>query len=662
MTSQRQHSIQKVLIANRGEIACRIMKTCESLGIQTVAIHSPTDASARFVKQANEAVQLKSDLPHESYLDVKQILDIATKTGADAIHPGYGFLAENAVFSQACAEVDIIFIGPDARAIDAMGDKRRAKELMKQHDVPTIPGYEGDDQSVDFLAAQAEKIGLPVLVKASAGGGGKGMRIVHEARELQAAIASAQAEAKAAFGDEQLIIERYFDKSRHIEVQIIADQHNNTYHLFERDCSTQRRFQKIIEEAPAPNISAALRKQLHTAAIKAAQAVNYTNAGTVEFLVAGENCYFLEMNTRLQVEHPVTEAITGLDLVALQIHVAEGKALPIRQQDIECSGHAIQARLYAEDPLSDFRPAAGAVLEYRVPEATFLREDTALNPVDYVSPLYDPMISKLIVHADDRQSAIRQLRSALLQTSLIGITSNRQFVEHILKTQAFQESSLHTRWIALNTESWKPQLTPSQEVLQQAASIAAVFRIQKRADKRTKLKNLSIGWRNNPSQHHKEEFLFAEEKITIEYAASSSTGLTIYNPTELKIHNIQVEGSNISFIQNGIKKQAVVIETNDTIFLQYKSFDIQFALVDRHPQGDVTQEASGDVRAPLPGRIESISIQVGDSVHVGDALLSINSMKMSNTIFAAVDGTVQDVFIALDDQVEANARLVLIEE
>ncbi len=661
MTSKGQNSIEKLLIANRGEIARRIISTCKKLGIETIAIFSPADSAARYVEEADQAIALKSNKSDESYLDIEQIIALAQRVQADAIHPGYGFLSENKAFARACQKAKITFVGPNPEAIDAMGDKRRAKELMKQHDVPTIPGYEGDNQDPDFLAQQAKAIGLPVLVKASAGGGGKGMRIVNEASELNSAITSAQAEAKAAFGDDNLIIERYFAESRHIEVQIIADQHGNTFHLFERDCSTQRRFQKIIEEAPAPNISEALRQQLHQAAINAAKAVNYTNAGTVEFLVADNQCFFLEMNTRLQVEHPVTEAITGLDLVALQIAIAEGKELPFKQRDVKCQGHAIQARLYAEDPLNEFRPAAGDIHMYYVPQQEGIREDTALKSQDLVSPLYDPMIAKIIAYADNRQSATRLLKSSLRQSTLIGIPNNRHFVHTILGKQEFQNSSLHTRWIEINTEQWKPQLSPTPNFINQAAIIATVFLIENRAAKQKFLKQMPIGFRNNPSQHHKEEFTYNDEKYSIEYASNKRGEYTIYQDQVIKLSQIKIEGNSISFQQNSDKISALIIQNNDSIFVQYQLFDFEFKRVDRHPSGDTQAEATGDVRAPLPGRIESIAIKTGDAVNSGDLLLSINSMKMSNAIYAEIDGTIQDIFIAIDDQVEANTRLILIE-
>ncbi|MBP6820827.1 MAG: acetyl-CoA carboxylase biotin carboxylase subunit, partial [Acidobacteria bacterium] len=432
---------RKILVANRGEIALRVMRTCRAMGIATVAVYSDADANAPHVRFADEAVHIGAAPAKDSYLNAERILEAAKLTGAEAIHPGYGFLSENADFAEACATAGIVFIGPQAKAIRQMGLKSPARKLAAAAGCPVVPGYDGEDQSDKTLQAEILKIGFPVLIKASAGGGGKGMRVVRSESEIAEAIESARREAEKAFGNGALLLEKFVERARHVEVQILGDQHGNLVHLFERDCSLQRRHQKVIEESPSPAVSPELRQQMGEAAVKVGQAINYSNAGTVEFILTPNNqFYFIEVNTRLQVEHPVTEAVTGVDLVKLQIEIAEGKPLPFTQSELKTSGHAIEARLYAEDPANDFLPATGKLHDWRLPETVEgLRIDSGVEAGSEVGIYYDPMLAKLIAHADDRATAIRKLSYALRQLSVQGVTTNREFLLRLVEHAGFAD-------------------------------------------------------------------------------------------------------------------------------------------------------------------------------------------------------------------------------
>ncbi len=463
--------IRKILVANRGEIAVRILRACREMGISAVAVYSQADEHALHVRRASEAIELGPAAPSESYLHAARILQAARQSGAQAIHPGYGFLSENAAFARAVVQAGLVFIGPGAAAIEAMGDKARAREQMQAAGVPVVPGHHGaaDDQS---LAEAARRIGFPILVKAAAGGGGKGMRIAHDEGELDEALAAARREAEHAFGDDRLILEKYIRGARHVEIQILADAHGNTIHLNERECSIQRRHQKIIEEAPSPLLDSELRARMGSAAVAAAQAVGYTGAGTVEFIVDPEEgaYYFLEMNTRLQVEHPVTEMTTGLDLVQLQIQLASAQPLPAALRAARPPlGHAIECRLYAEDPANQFLPAAGPVLRFRPPEGPGIRVDSGVESGDQVTTHYDPLLAKIIVHAADRDSAIRRMQAALRDTVLLGLTSNLEFLQDILRHPAFQRGLTTTGFIEEHMADWQPGSDLPIEVLVAAA-------------------------------------------------------------------------------------------------------------------------------------------------------------------------------------------------
>jgi acetyl-CoA carboxylase biotin carboxylase subunit len=463
----------KVLVANRGEIAIRIMRACRELGIRTVAICSDADREALHTRFADEFVEIGAAAPRESYLDISKVIQAAKATGAEAIHPGYGFLSEKAAFAGAVAAAGLVFIGPPAAAIGAMGDKAESKATMKAAGVPTVPGAEGLSTPQEFLAA-AEEIGYPVLVKAAAGGGGKGMRLVRSAAEMPEALEAARRESLNAFGDERLLVEKYIENAHHIEFQVFGDQHGNLVHLFERECSVQRRHQKIIEESPSPLLTPELRERMGAAAVAAARAVGYFNAGTVEFIFdpLSANFYFLEMNTRLQVEHPVTEAVTGLDLAQWQIRVAAGEPFPYRQQDLAQRGHAIECRLYAEDPAGGFLPSTGKVLQFIEPRGPGIRTDAGIAAGAQVSHFYDPLLAKIIVWAENRPAAIRRMRAALRETVLHGVTSNLDFLQSILARPEFEAGKIHTRWVETEFD-WQPAQPPLEALA--AAGLAEML-------------------------------------------------------------------------------------------------------------------------------------------------------------------------------------------
>jgi len=508
-------NINTVLIANRGEIASRVIRTCKKMGIRTIAIYSEVDKDMPYVSEASTSVNVGGPALATSYLDQDLIISIAQMHGADAIHPGYGFLSENAGFAQRCKSEGIIFIGPNAKAIEAMGSKSQAKTLMLEHGVPTIPGYQGEDQSEERLKKEAVAMGFPVLLKAAAGGGGKGMRIVHEEKELDTAIAGAKREGKSAFGDDELIIEKYIAKGRHIEFQIFGDQHGHVIHILERECSIQRRYQKVVEESPSPVMTKELRQQMGSSAVAAAAALNYDNAGTVEFIYDDTtgDYYFLEVNTRLQVEHPVTEEITGLDLVQMQIESAQGLPLQVTQEDIKGSGYAIEVRLYAEDPANDFLPVSGKIINWQVPEVDGLRVETAINTGSEISIFYDPMIAKLIMWARDRTSAMRKMHYVLQNLVCHGITTNQDFLIHLLSQDLFQQGQYDTHYIANHIKL--------DEITKDIAPVfliaAAVYEWAERKETRTLLSGLPTGWRNNFTYPQSITYLHGEEEYEVRY-------------------------------------------------------------------------------------------------------------------------------------------------
>ncbi len=649
--------IQHILIANRGEIAHRIIRTAQRMGIRTTAIYSDPDADLPYVRASRQAIRLPGTSAAETYLDQDLLLNIARKQGADAIHPGYGFLSEQAAFAKKCAETGLRFIGPNARAIASMGSKSEAKAIMEEHDVPTIPGYRGADQTPGRFQQEAENMGFPVLVKAAAGGGGKGMRIVRKPEELSKTIQSAKREAKAAFGDDELLLERYFESARHIEFQIFGDQHGNVIHLLERECTIQRRYQKVLEESPSPVLSADDRKAMGAAAVRAAKALNYDNAGTVEFIYVGPGAfYFLEVNTRLQVEHPVTEAITGLDLVQWQIEVAEGRRLQLTQADIKSQGYALQCRLYAEDPHQDFLPDSGPIHYWHTPEITGLRYDSSVESGSEISIHYDPMIAKIIAHGPDRATAHRRMRSALHQLSCLGPKTNQQLLAAILEDPGFQKGDYDTHYLKNKKESLLSAQAPGEDML--AIALVCAGRWHQRQQKKSLLAHIPSGWRNNRSQGQLESYRIGEQDFSVSYRRDGHhmhIDIGEYRTT-LRIlsfadHQLRVE-------QDGRQNQYPLFIRDNKAWIQLSAGRVlRIDLTPRFP--DVSEVAADKgYTAPMPGQVIQVLVADGQEVRAGTPLLILTSMKMENTIEAHSAGKVDAVHVEAGEQVAAGTTLI----
>lgn len=649
--------LTKVLIANRGEIACRVIKTCQQLGVATVAVYSDVDRGAQHVLMADEALLLGPAAATESYLKGDELIELAKRHGVDGIHPGYGFLSENPEFALGCEQAGIQFIGPTADAIQKMGSKSAAKVIMEQAGVPMLPGYHGDDQSDAKLTEEAEKIGYPLLVKAAYGGGGKGMRIVEQASELSAALATARREAASAFGNDQLLLERYLAAPRHVEVQVFADTHGNCVYLSDRDCSVQRRHQKVVEEAPAPGLSDALRVEMGTAAVKAAQAIHYRGAGTVEFLLDPQGrFYFMEMNTRLQVEHPVTELVTGQDLVHWQLKVASGEPLPLTQEQIEVKGHSVEVRLYAEDPERDFLPATGTLTQFEVPDS--LRLDTGVVAGDAISSHYDPMIAKIISFGSDRNQALSRLSQGLTQTRLAGLTSNLAFLRAIIDHGDFRNAVLDTGFIERNR---KALFAKDDERQLAAIAAAALLSRPKPSDSLLSLAADGLntetqGFRlNQPPQtkHHLEDEHGEQYQIALQgrwpHFTHQGHGITL-NLIE----------DRISIEHDGHLRHWHCQHQGDslTLFLRHGPLTLS-------PVKHLGQQAEGggmdELKAPMNGTVVSLLCQVDDVVDAGQALLVMEAMKMEYTISAPFKGKVTALPYADGAQVNDGAELVALE-
>ncbi len=690
------NSINTILIANRGEIASRIIRSCKKMGIRSVAIYSDADRGTPYTREADQAVHIGNNELATSYLDQDKIIATAQKVGADAIHPGFGFLSENAGFAQKVKDAGLIFIGPRPEAIEQMGSKSKAKEIMQKHDVPVIPGYQGDDQTTATLSAEAIRIGFPVLLKAAAGGGGKGMRIVEAEKELEASIDAAKREAASAFGDDELIIEKYFPSSRHIEFQIFGDQYGNAIHILERECSIQRRYQKIIEESPSPAMTDELRTQMGEAAVKAARSLNYDNAGTVEFILTDDGqFYFLEVNTRLQVEHPVTEEITGMDLVQMQIEVAEGHPLSVAQEDIKGNGYAIECRLYAEDAANDFMPATGTILKWSTPEIEGLRIETGVECGSVISTHYDPMIAKLITHGKDRAEAQRKMSAALANLNCLGLTTNQDFLKAILANADFQAGKYDTHFLQKQFSYSNKQ---TSEAVEMAAIAASAFDKAERDGQRTILQNLPSGWRNNFYQPQQETFLDAENEVLVKYSdhpalsghpslkkggelptaqtldqgANSSPGKGrwpkvggVYysvNETNCQVHVQQISEDQILLELNGIQERFTVVRSGNDYFIQHaQNGTVNLTGKERFPLKEA-EKVKGGYISPMPGKVIKVLVEPGQEVNNGDGLLVLLSMKMENTICADEDGTVEDIYVNAEEDLEAGKLLLKMKE
>jgi len=644
----------KILIANRGEIACRVIRTCREMGIATVAVHSSADRNSRHAEMANEAVRIGAAPSTESYLNIPAIIEAAQRTGAQAIHPGYGFLSENAEFADACVAAGFAFIGPSADAIRAMGSKLEAKCIMAQAGVPVLPGGAAPDQDEAALTASAEAVGYPVMVKPAAGGGGRGMRIVREAEDLSEALASARREAKSSFGNDMLLIEKYLDNPRHIEVQIFGDSYGNVVHLFERDCSAQRRHQKVIEEAPAPGLTDDIRGRLFEASIAAANAVDYAGAGTVEFLLDGMgDVWFMEMNTRLQVEHPVTEAVTGIDLVEWQLRVASGEALPVSQDDIACTGHAIEARLYAEDPANDFAPGTGRLdlMEFP-PENDFLRIDTGVRQGDEVTVHYDSMIAKFVSFAADRASACEVISRALADIRIAGPATNEVFLRAMVDHGEFRAGGLDTGFIARNIDKLAPAAETVPESLLAVAALAEFTRPVISPDFSPWV--AQSGWRLGGATGRK--IVLGKEGERVSFALSAK-GLSL-DGNNLSVSGAWSAPDCFEANANGLLVTANVVRDGSRLFLFVEDrrfvIEIDDPLVCRRS----TAGDANSLFAAMPGVVVAVHVEDGALVAAGTPMMAVEAMKVEHTIRAPSDGRVTDVKFAVGDRVSEGQELV----
>ena len=655
----------KILIANRGEIACRVIKTARRLGIKTVAIYSDADTGARHVAMADEAVHIGGSAARESYLVVDKILDATRRTGAQAIHPGYGFLSENAGFADACAKAGVVFIGPPPSAIRAMGSKSEAKKIMEKAKVPLVPGYHGDDQSPDLLAKEAGRIGFPVLIKASAGGGGKGMRVVETAEKFKDALEGAKREAKASFADDHVLVEKYLSRPRHIEIQVFADSHGGCVYLFERDCSIQRRHQKVIEEAPAPNMDPARRKQMGEAAVAAAKAIGYVGAGTVEFIANQDGSfYFMEMNTRLQVEHPVTEAITGQDLVEWQLRVAAGGKLPLSQEQLRIDGHAVEVRLYAEDPNRNFLPSTGKLVHLRLPdEGTHVRVDTGVREGDTVTPFYDPMIAKVIVHDRDRTSAMRRMAALMGETEVVGVTTNAALLKALCAHPAFVGGEVDTGFIERHRETLFVKAAAASD---RDFAVATLARIAEWTPASSDPWDQKNGFRLLETGHDEVRWRDGDREVAVIVRRPRTGRLQLELPGGIQEASVRQGGdgrlaiwlAGDTFTASAVRR--VLPDGGIEYVLFADGGSRRLRLVDPL---DVTQyEASavgeGSVRSPLPGKIIDLKVKAGDGVSKGQPLLVLEAMKMEHTLAAPADGKIKSVRYAVGEQVSEGADLV----
>ncbi len=685
--------LESVLIANRGEIACRIIRTAKRLGMRTIAVYSEVDAEALFVQMADEAHLIGPPPARESYLQIDKIIEVAKRTGAASIHPGYGFLSERAEFAEACAANGIVFVGPPSSAIKAMGLKDAAKALVQQANVPVVPGYHGSKQDPDFLRQKAYEIGYPVLIKAVAGGGGKGMRRVEKAADFDAALESAQREAQNAFGDPRVLVEKYILSPRHIEIQVFADAHGNVVHFFERDCSLQRRHQKVIEEAPAPGMTPEMRQTMGQAAVEAARAVGYVGAGTVEFIADGreglrpDRFYFMEMNTRLQVEHPVTEAITGLDLVELQFRVASGEKLPFGQEDLSINGHAVEARLYAEDPEKEFLPSTGKLWALEFPEGEGIRIDTGVQAGAEVTPYYDPMIAKIIAHGATREEALSKLAEALGETIVAGPKTNTAFLKKLCEAEEFRAGHFDTGFIDRNIESLGagPQSLDNEAisfgvtelVLQEAREISRLQRANFSPDRRKdpwanldgfllqgawhrKIRvvvngdmiDADLEWRSDPSK-----FLRGKPTVGVGAVAPSPKYSDWWegafendwlDPWNAPVH---AEELQVTLVGGQSSKEIFVIRDGHQIHVKlYDPFDVDLEHMDE----------GGAVKAPMHGKLIAVFVQPGEKVEKGQRLAIVEAMKMEHVLVAPSDGEVAEIAAEPGAQVAEGARLIVL--
>jgi len=648
---------KKILIANRGEIAVRVIKTARELGYRTVAVYSEVDADALHVRVADEAVCIGPAQVNESYLVVDNILQAAQLTGADAIHPGYGFLSENAGFAAACEAAGITFIGPPAAAIELMGSKRLSKIAMLAAGVPCIPGYQDAEQSDEVLIEKAQQVGFPLMVKASAGGGGRGMRLVNTAEELADQIKTARSEALNAFGNGELILERAVLEPRHIEIQVFADNHGNVVYLGERDCSIQRRHQKVVEEAPSPFVDEDLRARMGAAAVNAARCCDYRGAGTVEFLVDKDrNFYFLEMNTRLQVEHPVTEMVTGQDLVAWQITVAAGEELPLQQEQIELNGHAVEVRLYAEDPRNNFLPQTGTARVWDYPSRDGIRVDHGLAQGQPISPFYDPLLAKLIAWGEDRDQACRKLASALQDTVLLGVNNNKLFLQNILRHPAFIAGEATTAFIEQHFQG-DPSISQQTPAATSQALAAVLFFCGSGINGKGSAQQ---GWHNPTAASYHYQLSVAGEHHDIYLLQNESTFSVKVAEELIELQLVALEGHRCTVVINGVRQQLHFCIQHNMLYLDDGNGHYLYENETHAPAATVGGAGSGDVKASMDGAIIDVLVAEGDVVEPGQTLVVLEAMKMEHPLKAGVAGTVAAVSTAVGEQVKSRQLLISI--
>ena len=659
--------INKLLIANRGEIACRVIKTANAQGIKTVAVYSDADKNALHVQMADEAVYLGPSPSKESYLRGELIIEKSKELGVDAIHPGYGFLSENAEFANLCAENNIIFVGPPASAIEAMGSKSAAKSIMEKAGVPLVPGYHGDEQSKAVLKAAADEMGYPVLLKAAAGGGGKGMRQVWSEKEFSQALNAAKRESMASFGDDHMLVEKYLTRPRHVEIQVFCDTHGNGVYLFERDCSVQRRHQKIIEEAPAPNMSQSVREKMGEAAILAAKAINYVGAGTVEFLLdEDDSFYFMEMNTRLQVEHPVTEMITQEDLVHWQLTIAEGKPLPKQQSELTLTGHAFEARIYAEEPNNEFLPSTGTLCLLRTPkENNVVRVDTGVVEGDEVSVFYDPMIAKLVVWGENREIALKRLISALGDYYIDGVSTNIDFLKRVAFHPAFVAAELTTTFIEKHNDSlFAPVASASKDTHANIPTMALLSLLTRKValnNKTPSVWSTAGAWRSNGIHQETLTLLCDQEEIGVEvkhlqYGSEPAWEVTVDNKA-FKVSG-KIINNTLEATVNGYKS-TFSFSDNDGVFTLFnKDTHAMFSVVLASLGDDNSDGDDANFSAPMNGTIVAHLVEKGQQVKKGDPILVMEAMKMEHSIIAPHDGSVEEFYFNPGELVDGGATLL----
>ena len=652
--------IRKLLVANRAEIARRVFRTCREMGIATVAVYSDADVDAPFVHEADEAVPLGGLLPAESYLRGDRVIGAALLVGADAVHPGYGFLSENAEFARRCAAAGLTFVGPSPKAIDLMGSKLTARELMSQAGVPVLPGQDLTGVDDAAVPALADEVGWPILVKASFGGGGRGMRVVREPGELLEAIASARREAGAAFGDETVFLEHYVDEPRHVEIQIFGDQQGTIVHLNERECSIQRRHQKIVEESPSPAVGPELRAEMGAAAVEAGRTLGYVGAGTVEFLLAPDGrFFFLEVNTRLQVEHPVTELVTGLDLVRLQLDVAAGTPLPPAAREPTITGHAVEVRLYAEDPTHDFLPAAGTLEDFSIDLGPGVRLDSGVESGDVVSTNYDPMLAKVIAHGATREEATARLARALRRSRVHGLTTNRALLVGILEHPDFVSGSVDTHFL--------DRVTPTELLATQASGLGWVAALaaalaEQAADRASAsvLATIPSGFRTNPSQLQTRAYTLDGEELAVGYRLGRAAAYEV-DGVALDVDVLSVGATSVDLVADGVRRRFRVTSTGSATYVDWADGSVVLRPVPRFPDA-ADQVEPGSLLAPMPGTVVRVPVGVGDQVTQGQTVVVVEAMKMEHAVRAGSDAVVSDVPVGVGQAVDAGQVLIVLEE